>query len=414
MRVGLNPVARGAALLLVGAWCWAASHAHAATWEVDALLEAAQASHPLVGARQAERAAAQADLASANWQRYPSVSVELAGASAGSGTRLLRLDQPLWNGGRIAAGIQAADSRLSAAQTAIAETRQELRLRVVTAANEALRQQARRLVALDNLAEHDRLLAMIRRRVGQEVSPVADQRLAESRQLLSRSDVALAEQGLQSALTLLSQLAGQAVTAVLEPAPQRLEIAGGSDAGRLAERALDFSPMLRRMDAQIQAADADIVARQAQVMPQVLLRLESSHGRAVGSSRTDNRALLVLQAQPGAGLSALSAIDAAVAQKAARQAERDGAEREVRERLQLEWNDWSAAVQRSAIAEQVQSSAAEVSESYARQYVAGRKTWLDVLNAVRESGLARLSLLDTEYQARGAAMRLQVLSGDWE
>lgn len=414
MRVGLNPVARGAALLLVGAWCWAASHVHAATWKVDALLEAAQDSHPLVGARQAERAAAQADLASANWQRYPSVSVELAGASAGSGTRLLRLDQPLWNGGRIAAGIQAADSRLSAAQTAIAETRQELRLRVVTAANEALRQQARRLVALDNLAEHDRLLAMIRRRVGQEVSPVADQRLAESRQLLSRSDVALAEQGLQSALTLLSQLAGQAVTAVLEPAPQRLEIAGGSDAGRLAERALAFSPMLRRMDAQTQAADADIVARQAQVMPQVLLRLESSHGRAVGSSRTDNRALLVLQAQPGAGLSALSAIDAAVAQKAARQAERDGAEREVRERLQLEWNDWSAAVQRSAIAEQVQSSAAEVSESYARQYVAGRKTWLDVLNAVRESGLARLSLLDTEYQARGAAMRLQVLSGDWE
>ena len=153
----LYPLVNRMVSLFFACGCLAASPAHATAWEVEALLEAAQASHPLVGARQAERQAAQADLASANWQRYPSVSAELAAASTGSGNRLLRVDQPLWNGGRIAAGIRAADSRVSAAQTAIAETRQELRLRVVTAANEALRQQARRRVALDNLAEHDRL-----------------------------------------------------------------------------------------------------------------------------------------------------------------------------------------------------------------------------------------------------------------
>ena len=50
----------------------------------------------------------------------------------------------------------------------------------------------------------------------------------------------------------------------------------------------------------------------------------------------------------------------------------------------------------------------EVFDSYARQYVIGRKSWIDVLNAVRETMTARFTLADARSQAFAAGLRLQV------
>jgi len=72
-------------------------------------------------------------------------------------------------------------------------------------------------------------------------------------------------------------------------------------------------------------------------MPQLSLRLESSQG-----SLSDNRALLVLLAQPGAGLSARSGVDAALARREATRQALDAAQREVRQQVTLDWNDWTA------------------------------------------------------------------------
>ena len=62
-------------------------------------------------------------------------------------------------------------------------------------------------------------------------------------------------------------------------------------------------------------------------------------------------------------------------------------------------------------AEHARSTSAEVSESYARQYTAGRKTWLDVLNAVREATQAELALVDATSQMQAAVLRLKAQTG---
>lgn len=111
------------------------------TWNFGQIMQAALASHPLVLGRRSAQAAAQSEREGAEWQRYPSLSVEASTQSGGAS--LLRLEQPLWSGGRITAGIDAAGGRLDAAGAALEEARQELALKVIAATTEALRQQSR-------------------------------------------------------------------------------------------------------------------------------------------------------------------------------------------------------------------------------------------------------------------------------
>lgn len=394
-----------AALILVAATAQAQP-----IWTFDQVLQAALASHPLVLGKRSSQAAAKADREGAEWQRYPSPSLEASSQSGGAG--LLRIDQPLWTAGRITASIDAAGSRLDAAGAALGETRQELTLKVIAATTEALRQQARQQHGVTGVKEHEKLLAMIQRRVAQEVSPLADQRLAASRLYTTANELSATTQALNNALAQLSQLAGQPVTAIGE---QGLNEAGAPASLEAAlVQALAHSPTLQRLAFEEEAANAEIAAKRSVYMPQLALRLESSTGQALDNRagrETDNRAMLVLLAQPGAGLSAKSGADAAVARREAARMARAAAERDTRERVTLDWNEWLAGRLRLENANQARAMSTEVFESYARQYTAGRKTWIDVLNAVREATQSKLAADDARTQMLAASLRLRALTG---
>jgi adhesin transport system outer membrane protein len=383
--------------------------AHAApAWRFEELMRSAQATHPLISGKVYAEHAAEADQKGAEWQRYPTPSVEAnAGGPNGKGS-VVRLDQPLWAGGRIDSGIDAAARRVDAAGAAILEARRDLALRVIAGAAEATREQARRRHAESGVAAHDKLLQMIRRRVTQEVSPLADQRLAESRMYSASNDLSFANQALGSALAQLTQLAGQLVNGVDEASWEAAARPEGlpADLDHAIELALAQSPTLQRLAFEEEAADADIQGKRAAYMPQVSFRLQSTNG-----SYNENRAMLVLQAQPGAGLAAFSGVDAAIARREAARQTRASAQRDLRQQTALDWNEWTASRGRVDNAEQARATAAEVADSYARQYTAGRKTWLDVLNAVRENTQAELALDDARAQMRAAALRLKVETG---
>lgn len=379
-------------------------------WNFDQVMQAALTTHPLMLGRRSAQAAAKADREGAEWQRYPSPSLEASSQSGGAG--LLRIDQPLWTGGRITAGIDAAGSRFDAAGAALGEARQELILKVIAATTEALRQQARQQHGVAGVKELEKLLAMIQRRVAQEVSPLADQRLAASRLYTTANELSATTQALNNALAQLSQLAGQPVMEFVAHGLSEVGAPANLDAALV--QALAHSPTLRRLAFEEEAANAEIAAKRSVYMPQLALRLESSAGQALDNRagrETDNRAMLVLLAQPGAGLSAKSGADAAVARREAARMARAAAERDTRERVTLDWNEWLAARLRLENANQARAMSTEVFESYARQYTAGRKTWIDVLNAVREATQSGLAADDARAQMLAASLRLRALTG---
>ena len=103
-------------------------------------------------------------------------------------------------------------------------------------------------------------------------------------------------------------------------------------------------------------------------------------------------------------------MQAAVARREAVRLLRLQAERDLRERVTLDWNDWQASRERLRNAEFTRALSSEVSESYARQFTAGRKSWIDVLNAVRESTQSELTADDAQAQMVAASLRLRVLT----
>ena len=92
---------------------------------------------------------------------------------------------------------------------------------------------------------------------------------------------------------------------------------------------------------------------------------------------------------------------------------REAAVRDIQEQVAMDVDDMNAARERHANAGLSKSMASEVSESYARQYVAGRKTWIDVLNAVKETTQANLAVADAEAQSMAAFQRIQLRTGQW-
>ncbi|SNS84011.1 outer membrane protein, adhesin transport system [Noviherbaspirillum humi] len=395
---------RLAALGLAIAALGSAAPAQAQTATFDEVLAAALVSHPLMLGRRAAREGALADREAAEWARYPTPSVEATSRNVNGSRGVARLEQPLYAGGRIDAGIAAAGHRLEGAGAAVDETGMELRLRVIAACVEVLRHKARLKHAGAAVAEHERLLEMIKRRVQQEVSSQIDQRLAESRLAQAVNDRSAIEQSLRNALAQLSQLAGKPVTDLGaaglsdEHAPPSQDMA--------LQQALDHSPVMKRLAAEEAAAGADIDVRRAAMLPQLALRLEQT-----SAPLSERRAMLVLQAQPGAGLAARSAVQSAISRRDAIRMQREAAQRDIAERISIDWSELLAARERSSTAEQARLASTDVFESYTRQYVIGRKSWLDVLNAVREAVQAELALEDARAQAVSASLRLRAQTG---
>lgn len=87
-------------------------------------------SHPLVRARREEAQAAEADVRAARWQYWPTPSVTVD-TLRGQAATVTRLSQPVWDGGKISAGVRQSDIRLRLATLNLRETEHELAAKVL-------------------------------------------------------------------------------------------------------------------------------------------------------------------------------------------------------------------------------------------------------------------------------------------
>jgi adhesin transport system outer membrane protein len=146
--------------------------------------------------------ASQAEVKGANWQFYPtpSVSVEQVSASnqdtsynKDSRVITFRLQQPLWTAGRLTAGVGRAEAASAVAMAQMEETRLQLALRTIQAWGEWRAGHQKLIAQRESLQTHQRLVALIQRRVEGGVSAVADEVMAQGRLEQTQSELALAQ-----------------------------------------------------------------------------------------------------------------------------------------------------------------------------------------------------------------------------
>ena len=161
-----------------------------------------------------------------------------------------------------------------------------------------------------------------------------------------------------------------------------------------------------------ESAEAQIKVSQTQIYPSLVAGYQQSWGGQVPAGTDRGQAYLSFQFQSGAGLSAMSGVQAAVARKAASQQELETLDRQLASLAASTLNELDALQAQVGPAQALQAGTAEIVESYLRQYQVGRKNWLDVLNAQREKSQALFSLADARFGLQQAQVRLMILTGD--
>jgi adhesin transport system outer membrane protein len=387
-----RPLQLGCLNLFFGCLAFAPVWAQAQTLEY--LIQAALATHPSTQSQLALVASAVAGLDSARWQFFPTPSVSLESASASATDPLyqgdkqvaiLRLQQPLYTGGRLSAGAEKAQASLNQSKATQDDTRQQLALRVVQAYGDWLGAHLKTQANEKSEQTHNRLRDQVRRRIDEGVSADSDLVLALGRLDAIRADVTAARTQRDMALARLGQLVGHPVAHnALAPAVAAPR-AVAPDVQALLVQAQDISPSVRRAHAQAQVQAAIMAERRADLSPDVYLRLERQHGNFSSSNGTpESRLFLGMSTRLGAGLSTLSNVAGANSQWEAALAEVQVQLRAVGEQVLADHALAQSADARLAAVQASLSSAQEVADSYDRQFLAGRKSWLDVMNAARE------------------------------
>lgn len=375
-----------------------------ADW-VNAVLTA----HPVVRARAEEARAAEADVSAARWQYWPTPSVN-TDTLRGQSATVTRLSQPLWDGGKIAVGVRQSEIRLRLATMGLRETEHELAGKVLGFWQTQSVQEARLRVferGLQSLQDLDDLMS---RRTDAGVSAQADLTLARVRLMQTRADLLQARAAQTAALGQLRQLAQhEPARAQASPAPWTADMEEGVE--RLREIARQQHPLVDRLKWQLELQQAEFDAFKAELWPTLSLRAERQRGQIDGTLAEGRRFYANLQYSLGAGATVIPKLEAAQVRVRALEQQQEGALKELDERLLQDWHDYATLRLRLPDLESVQEAARDLTESSKRLFVTGRKSWLDLQNAVREQLQAELARAEAQAMMDALRYRLALQTG---
>jgi adhesin transport system outer membrane protein len=364
--------------------------------------------------------AAQAGVASARWQYFPtpSVGVEQVAASGadisyGNGDKnvsTLRLQQPVWTGGRLAAGVEKAQAGDVLGLASVQLARQELAVRVVQAYAEWYGGTVKAAAYEKSLESHLRLHKQIIRRIEEGVSPKSDRTLVRGRIEQTRTEVIVAEGQQRVALSRLGQLLGRPVTSVeLAASLAKPQSLGGAQS--MVDQALANSPSVARMAATARVQEIEIDERKASLSPEVYLRLERQYGNFNVSGRPPaNRIFFGVSSSFGAGLSGLSAIETARSRHEAALADVVSARISLSEQVLGDHAQATTSQRRLLTLQASLLSAQAVSQAWSQQFLVGLKSWLDVMNAARELAQVEVQIADVSTEQLVLSWRLSILA----
>lgn len=369
-------------------------------------LRAAADTHPSVALRIAEQSSSEYGLEGARWQRWPGVSLSSSRGPFGNTLTEVQFEQPLWTGGRITANVNAAEARLEAARSSVAEAKQLIVERAVNAFADALRLQERLAGAQAAIADYEQLTAMIDRRVAGGVSPRNDGTSVRARLQQARSEQLQMRLQLNNARAELEVLVGRRFGELAQPLMPRLGLATLDEA---LDASLASAPQLGRLSAEERAAEETIAAARSKLSPALSVRYNKFFGG--GTLYASDQVFVGVSFQPGSGLSSMSAISEAESRRTGAMHSRETARRDIVDRVRSLWNLAESSRGEVAVLHELVRSTQQVYESCLRQFPVGRRTWLEVLLARRDATQAQYALSDARWSGFASVLKLELAAG---
>ena len=381
------------------------------------LISTALMSHPSIASQKAQMQAAEIGIETAKWQYFPTPAVSTERANAASGdpfyggdknVTTVRLQQPLWTNGRLTAGKEKAQASLAYETADLNETSLQISLKVAQAYADFLASHWRMQSTEQSLATHQKLREQVQRRMELGVQSDADLQLAQTRLDSVRSDLSAARARVETYAVRLKQLIGQPINLgeLLANLSSPLSLSVSQDMA--LEAALAINPTIQKARAQSQIQDAMVEENRSALLPDVYVRAERQFGAfsIQTSSAFQDRIFVGLSTQLGAGLTVLSNVKAAQARSLAAKEEVQTQTLSISEQVLTDYAQVTRLAEQTQALASALTSQEQVMLSHDRQFLAGRKSWTEVLNTARELSQAQAQLTDIKANHIAVSWRL--------
>ncbi len=389
------------------------------SWTLDRLIRETVAGNPQVLSKRAACLAAQEGVAAARWKLFPAPYVQVQqgnGDLLGTSNKRLEIygiHQPIWTGGQLLNGLRVAKSVERSSVFSLQETRQSLALGVVNVYQNLLAWHHRMRAQENGVRLMERYAGIMERRVNAGVSAEIDRTQVNARLFQARSDLESSASSYRVAMAQMRQLVGAPLKdgEIAFFTEERMTPPPAADS--LLADAEGASPVLERLGAEIETARYQEKLQKAALFPTLSLKAEHrNYLYANDATAHENVVYASLEYSFGAGLSTMANIRTASARVAGNVQARDAAIRDLRAKVAGDVEECSRSFRLYRQATLTSKASADVLASYTRMFVAGKRSWLDVLNAARELIQSEVSKGDIVAAYWAASYRLRLHAMD--
>ena len=410
----------GLGLAMLGFRAWGQSGAPTLSLQpltVEALYAATNQSHPLLQAARLEAQAGTIDINAVERQRWPTLSAVVesnTGNTTSLPQRSLRVQQIVWDGGLVSSRVTEAENQLIISKLRVGLQQKQLFLQITNAWQALLAAHARVQVAKKAMDRLDGFKEKMQRRVDAEASSRIDLVLVNSRQLQTQVELDAAQRNLKVALLKLEQLSGEVNLRqrlpTLAPFPDLPTVSPfinqlqQTDWGDLATR----SPAVQIARSEVVSAYNRLRTKEAERWPQLYVRMDKPVGNNYPNANNSTLVFAGLSYTPGAGFA--NAVEAQALSTRIAKSEQgvDVAMKDSQETMQNDREEFLNAYAQISALEKSVAGSDMVLASFERQFQANRKTWLDLLNQVRELAQYEYALVDAQANLVGSRLRLEI------
>ncbi len=379
----------------------------------DELLSLLLSNHPSIKMSQEMIKGAQERVDSAFWGFFPTPSVDVSAKDSDSYTTVARLDQPVWTGGKLTSNYDIATSKEKENIQELQETSYKLIENYLNILEDYLQSKTNIIELEIGASNLQKFSEMLERRMEAGVSSNSDQDLLKARIEQINSDMILAKNRFKVANLQLELLLDSKIDCDINF--KNINILHSNNIQDSIERLLGFHPSLKKSLTQIETAKYELDNTKASVMPNLSLRLENRKGdlynEEYNKSNDQSLVYFAFTATTKAGLSALSDTAAAKIKINELEYKKKSIEKELIDTLLSDYNNYEIAKSRITVVKRSVESAQSVLDSYTRLFLAGKKQWLDLVNASREVMQYKIELSKLDASKNSLSYKLALKNG---
>jgi len=375
--------------------------------------------HPALSGKRAEVQAKKFYGDSARAARYPSITGQagyqrnnIQGSSVptqNTKSVTLRARQALWAFGRIDADIDYADANVLADKADLLRVKRDLLEKTAIAYGQVLSVYNRQKVIEDNISSHKDLYQQIKRRELGGLASKADSQLALLRLIQARGQRNRIEGDLLLGLNELQSLIQAPIQKLLPISEHLFDFP--EPMSDVESQAVQHSAELQYKQRLLDLADRNEEKEETADMPIIYLQAERQFNQ-LGLTDGTSYSVTIEGALNGMGLSNAGRANAAGSQRDAASESLKVSHNDIVRKVRSLLKNRDLQSELIGIYEHSVNETQSILKSYIRQYEAGNKSWLEVLNMQREKADQQLQLAQAKSDWLSYTLQLANLVGE--